>query len=165
MSYGSTRWIFRRTLQPDQWLICPLPAETSGHDKHYPGHAANNRAGGNSSKRKAETPGTCFLLGKLGELRWYWEQAGGSQGKKSSRLTREIHAVLFWSCNSKALGQKAWIRPQACYQFPGLSKQPNSLYICTVECHLPSTTSLVGIQGLGGGKWENLCPSVQQWHL
>lgn len=78
VSYGSSESIFRSWLQPDQWLICSLPAETSGHDKHYPCHAADGRAGGNPSNRKAKTQGASFPLGKWDELRPYWKEAGGS---------------------------------------------------------------------------------------
>lgn len=71
VSYGSSESIFRSWLQPEQGLICSPPAATSGHDKHYPRHAADGRAGGNPSKRKAKTKGASFLLGKWDELRSY----------------------------------------------------------------------------------------------
>lgn len=75
--------------------MCPPPAVTSGQDKHYPSHATDGRAAGNPSKRKAKTKGASFLLGKWDELRSHWKEAGGSQSKKSTRVTCGSHAVSF----------------------------------------------------------------------
>lgn len=78
VSHGSSQSVSRSWLQPHQRLICSPPAVTSGHDTHYPSHAADGGAGGNPSKRKAKTKGASFLLGKWVELRSYWKEAGGS---------------------------------------------------------------------------------------
>lgn len=65
-------------------------------------------------------------------------RVGGSQHKKNTRLTCGIHAVLFWSHDSKPLEQKAQVRLQAWYQFRTLSKQAS--WPVHTEHHLPSST-------------------------
>lgn len=87
------------------------------------------------SKRKAETQGASCLLGKWGELRSYWEQAGGSHSKKSTRLTCGIHAGLFWSMMLNLLGK----RPEWDYaiNFLGWGNRPTACtYILQgIICH------------------------------